>query len=231
MSLIDIHLAAAAIDASTIRQFEELGFVEDLFRECRNCTPTIYHATYRKDLHKPSDLLWETLRSALAGDASFNGLLEEEEREDLQMSLVGQSVVATPLPPKLEIQACPIGLHKACDVHAGVRLDAPSEGAIEWLEALGIASFQKERPDGLWRIYTATFDTIDGGRRYFDAVKLLLPRQKDTAFKIKFEKILRAMRFPVDAVTLPLTYADQLDRWMGALNGTCQPITKNLEFS
>jgi hypothetical protein len=231
MSLIDIHLAAAAIDASTIRQFEELGFVEDLFRECRNCTPTIYHATYRKDLYKPSDLLWNKLKSALAEDASFNGLLEEEKREDVQISIVGQIAVATPLPPTLEIQACPVGRHKACDVHAGVRLDTHSEAAIEWLEALGIASFQKERPDGLWRIYTATFDTIDAGRRYFDAVKLLLPRQQDTAFKIKFERILRAVRFPVDAVTLPLTYAHQLDRWMGALSDTCQSTIKNLEFS
>jgi hypothetical protein len=59
----------------------------------------------------------------------------------------------------------------------------------------------------------------------------LLPREHETAFKIKFEKILRAVRFPVDAVTLPLTYAHQLDRWMGALSDTCQSTIKSPEFS
>ena len=43
----DLHLSANAIRDGCVRAIEALGFHEDIFRDCENCSPTAYHATFR----------------------------------------------------------------------------------------------------------------------------------------------------------------------------------------
>src|SRR5437899_776002 len=78
MSDHDIHLASTSISPESRSHFEKLGFIEDLFFECQNCTPTLYHATYRGDPARLSDDFWKTLCTTLTADPQFNGILEEE---------------------------------------------------------------------------------------------------------------------------------------------------------
>jgi hypothetical protein len=216
MRIDDIHLAAASLSPTTRSFFEERGFVEDLFRECRNCAPTLYHATFREDSSRINDDLWLSLSSELKADTAFNGLLEAEVvvRRELDARRI---VNASFTPPPLAIQPCPSDCQKACDVHIGARIDPHGDATQAWLEKLAIASFRKTRSDGDWRIYTATFDRLDAGIRFFDVIVANAPRVRQTGFRIKIEETVRAVRVPDTAATLPLTYAVQLDSWLDAV--------------
>jgi hypothetical protein len=213
----DIHLAAAAISDNCRGQFEDRGFEEDFFRECKNCTPTLYHATYRADPERIGDGFWSELTGLIQRDAQFNGLLEQEWV--LGRTTAGAENPHTSVPP-IATQPCPPGRHKACDVHIGARL-AGGERTLHWLEQLGIASFQKTRPDGEWRIHTATFDGREAGELFFQALDRLAPRPGGTVFKMKIEMVERALRYPLGAATLPLTYTQQLYAWLEAVEGLC----------
>ena len=212
----DIHLAASAVSTATCAYFESSGFQEDIFRDCRNCAPTLYHATFRGSSERINDALWVVLANALAVDPAFNGILEQES---VVQEYRDRSHVVTPtIPaPPLPIQACPANFQKACDVHIGVKLDPDGASALDWLEGLQIASFRKTRPDGEWRIFTATFDHLRAGDRFYGYIVKHTPRSQATTFKVKYEKIVRALRCPSDATTLPLTHERQLDAWLSSV--------------
>lgn len=210
----DIHLAAASISHSTRQYIEFVGFVEDLFCDCKNCAQTMYHATFRGDAKLINEALWTTLSSALKSDLEFNGLLEHEHLIKGFYDRCSDDRFSLITPPSLPSQTCPSACHKACDVHIGVKMEGNADRTLAWLDAISIASFKKIRPDGDWRLYTATFDTLAAGERFLDAIRKYVPLGKHAVLKLKLEFIVHVLRHPANAVTLPLTYETQLDSWL-----------------
>lgn len=215
MSAIDIHLAAASISAPVRDAFERLGLEEDFFYDCENCAPTLYHATLRS---APRGIDYEELWLKLCeippmDAASFTGCLEKERLvQAYQNSVEVEPGQVAPLP----IQSCPPQTRKACDIHIGVRLDDAAHSTVAWLQELGIASFRKERADGEWRIFTATFDTRDAGERFFEWGVRAIPRARETCLKIKHEITESVFRRPFNAPMLPITYDTQFTDWAAA---------------
>jgi hypothetical protein len=153
----------------------------------------------------------------VANDPHFNGILERERLVDEYKSN-GSVINASSAPNVLPIQSCPPQRYKVCDVHVGVRSDIHGQLTLDWLDSLQIASFNKTRLDGVWRIHTATFDDADAGRFFFEAIIRYAPRRRDTLMRVKLERIEAALRHPADAVTLPLTYSGQLSDWLSKMD-------------
>lgn len=99
----------------------------------------------------------------------------------------------------------------------GVRLDSENVEIVDWLEALGVASFEKDRDNGAWRIFTATFDLLVAGRRFFENVSVRIIGARGAVTRVKLEQTDRFFRFPANAPTLPLSYSWQLEKWLEAV--------------
>lgn len=101
----DLHLAAARIDDETKAKIEALGFSEDYFRNCRNCSATSYHATFRGSPDSINDGLWNDAVAILRRSSEFAGVFELETCLDERMSSGHKHLVADArfAPPSLAI--------------------------------------------------------------------------------------------------------------------------------
>lgn len=208
----DLHLASASLSEITRSRIEALGFTEDFFRNCENCAPTLYHATFRAAGREIDNALWSSAVDILISDSKFNGILEQERL--MSEYRERRSVAPTVQPLPLSVQQCPADIHKRSDVHVAVKYDGDSAPTMDWLRVLNIASFDKARHDGAWRIFTVTFDTVEAGILFAAFVTESVPRLYSTDLKIKHEAIERALRHPHDATTLPITFERQLTEWI-----------------
>lgn len=216
----DLHLAAFRIDPGTISQLERMGFVRDEFANNTRCERSEYHATYRGAMALPSDSLWQQTVEFLKTDNNFSGGLEEERAGNSE-EFTGDSSFWPGAPRAIESVTCPAGKHKACDIHIRIELEQSSEEAVNFLERLTLASFEKPGPRGVRRIYTATSETVEDGEKLFSALVSLLRTVPGLRGRAKLEYTTRFFRFPEDAPSLPLVTTSALRRWFG---GTSQGL-------
>lgn len=217
LSSYDLHLSALSISADSRRAVEDLGFVRDEFANNRHCVASEYHATYRGDALLPNDALWDDVRRLLRHDVTFSGHLEEEQL--CQRIIVPGSTVADGsirLVPFILSDVLP-GLHKACDIHLGVQIDAWSEKKLALLDELRMVSFEKPTADGVRRVYTITCESVSDGEVAFAALEHILSAVCDAPARMKLERTSRYLRHPSNAIGLPLVRADSLQAWLGSI--------------
>jgi hypothetical protein len=213
----DLHLSAYAISQDTVREVESLGFRRDEFANNRRCDTTAYHGTYRGSETLPSDSLWARIKDTLGADNSFVGGLEEEEFFPQQTRFLKTSSCDAPVVRRqLLISEVPrAGNYKACDIHINVSISETSKEALEAIEAIGLASFDKPAANGIvHRVFSATCETLDDGNALFDALLEWLNSLPELSAKVKFESTRRFMRLPADAPALPLVSHQNLQLWL-----------------
>ncbi|TSC78482.1 MAG: hypothetical protein G01um101429_755 [Parcubacteria group bacterium Gr01-1014_29] len=209
----DMHLAATKISQKSIHALEHLGFQRDEFANNTRCLASEYHGTYRGTRELPDDTLWEKTCKILLSDKTFSGCVEEEAITD-EISIEGTNItMPAPVSP-LRIEDVPTGKHKACDIHMRIDLSASLPEAIEQLERLEIASFDKPTPEGIQRVYTVTCETREDGECLFIALSRYLRSLPRLRGNMKLEITTRYLRYPDNAITLPITRHDAVTAWI-----------------
>lgn len=217
----DIHLSAFRIAPATVKRIEHLGFARDEFANNTRCLASEYHGTYRGKRQLPDDGLWNETCQLLLADGIFRGCLEEESIDPRhQREMDGKGCLAPSLLPQLRHKEVPAGKQKACDLHIGVELGRSPPAAIEQLESLKIASFEKPIPDGIRRVYTITCETVEDGEKLFDVLQRHLSQVPDLRGKMKLERTTRCFRHPDDAPVLPLTTREMVSEWIASVSAS-----------
>lgn len=212
----DLHLSAYSISPETIVAVESLGFLRDKFANNRYCDTTAYHATYRGDSRLPNNKLWRDLEVALTQDSSFAGGLEEEEytqEEVVHFAVDNVSEYNLVFVERLPFHRPIANEYKVCDIHLNVAL-AESSAAIAFISSIECASFDEPDTDGAHRIFSATCDSLDSGRKLFRLLCGILEIVPGLKAKMKFERTTRSIRIPLDAPALPLLSAGDLEHWL-----------------
>lgn len=213
----DLHLSAYSISKETIIAVESLGFLRDKFANNRYCDTTAYHATYRGDSRLPNNELWQNLKLALTQDSSFVGGLEEEQyvpEEVVRFSVTKVSECKPVSVEKLPFHRPATNEYKACDIHLNVTLVESSAAAIDYISSIEFASFDKPETDGVHRVFSATCESLESGRKLFKFLCGVLETISGLKAKMKFERTTRFIRIPLDAPALPLLSDDDLENWL-----------------
>lgn len=219
----DLHLSAYAITPETIRKVEALGFRRDEFANNTRCDTTAYHGTFRGERQLPDDELWHELDRVFEEDASFVGGLEEEEFSPSEtIQLIGSNGNPPSMRPPIAASAPAAGTYKACDIHINVNLPKTTPEALQAVEALELAAFDKPQDNGTHRVFSATCASLESGRTLFRELKDYLSLVPGLVGKMKFERTTRFLRVPADAPALPLTDDSQLSNWLR----NCESKTK-----
>jgi hypothetical protein len=218
MKKMDIHISAERIGRDCIGQVLALGFGIDRFENCINSKPPTFHATYIGSKQLPDDALWTKLIETLSSDGEFSGIAEEEQRVVSTVFDADTVHLRGVHLPKLAIGECPADVHKACDVHIRSHLDATSPEVIGALQSLGTASFDRTRGDIRTRVFTATFVSLEDGRNFYDAITDWLAQMQGFSGQVKLERMLRFVRRPSTALTLPITTHAALKKWLENLS-------------
>lgn len=223
MKKYDLHLSAKGISRGTIETIEEMGFCRDLFANNTNCDTTTYHGTFRGRATLPNDDLWKSICAILDNDDKFAGTLEEEEylsdrvvyfdnQTDSLVSMPQLGALGTSQPCK--------GEYKACDIHIGVDMDRTDQACIEFLEGLGVASFDKPKGNATYRIFTITTESLEDGHRMLQQLKVILDGFPRVVGKMKLEVTRRFFRKPSLVNTLPLSKKNDVDKWLKAMKSS-----------
>jgi hypothetical protein len=219
----DLHLSAISISSGTVQAIESIGFVRDEFANNTKCVASEYHGTFRGSAPLPDDHLWATICSVLSSDTAFSGGLEEEVTQPHhEHRLIGSADAIPEALPPIELQPITAGKRKACDLHISISLATSARHAIEYIETLQAASFEKPSPEGVRRIYTVTCETFEDGENLFLALCNMLDQVPGLHGKLKLEGTTRFFRHPIDAATLPLTDSQSVRRWLNTVSR--QPV-------
>lgn len=211
----DVHLAASSISPVTVRSLHEVGFKRDAFANNTRCQASAFHGTYRGNRALPDDGMWNETCRLLLSDPTFAGSLEEEYVEDRFVQYFdGAFGGKTPTLKRIGITQIAPKEHKACDIHIGINLDKSSTNAVQSVENLNVAYFERQADDGLRRIYSITCEAKEDGIILFERLATLLAHIPNLHGRIKLEFTSRWLRYPDDAVALPITTTDAVRRWL-----------------
>lgn len=211
----DLHLSAYRLAPETIRRVEALGFRRDEFANNTRCDITAYHGTFRDNRALPDNGLWCELEDVFGEDPYFVGGLEEEEFVPTEtIQLTGTSLDSPSIGKPLGMSQPSPSTYKACDIHININLGKTTPTALRFVEALEVASFDKSEEAGIHRVFSATCESLESGKKLFKALSAYLSQVPGLVGKMKFERTTRFLRSPVDAPALPLTSDAQLAEWL-----------------
>lgn len=203
------HLSAMAISPVTVKQLQEqFWFKRDEFANNTRCERTEYHGTFKGGQKAMTRELWDDVVALLAADQNFQGDLEEELVLPQYMAHVeasGNDASAITQITKRQIQPCPLGVYKECDIHLKVWWDKTAQSVRQALDGLEMISF--DRPDeqgGLNRIYTLTFESLRDGLSHYEEMRSRLGRTQGIKARLKLEIASCFYRQPDIAIVLPI---------------------------
>ena len=162
----------------------------------------------------PDNQLWTELQGIFSADDSFVGGLEEEEFAPAEtVHIAGTNLAAPVLGRPLGKSQPTAGTYKACDIHINIDLRKTQPEAMKFVEVLELASFDKPQVDGVHRVFSATCESVESGRKLFKSLSEYLSQVPGLVGKMKFERTTRFLRLPPNAPALPLTSDSQLAEW------------------
>ena len=202
----DVHLSAEIISQNSIKKIENLGFSRDTFTNNTRCEATAYHGTYRGEIALPSNDVWAKALSILLGDKAFRGGLEEEVTfsEYRRFFTGGKELSEVPAIKPFSFSSCPPNIHKTCDIHLNVDWSQTDENAKNVIEQLKMISFDRPNNDGFNRIYTLTFRSLKMGIDAFYYLETVCNSLPCFFGKLKLEHTTRYVRYPDNAINLPI---------------------------
>lgn len=217
----DLHLAAARISSETVTELSALGFCRDGFSNYVRCETGEYHASFKHTESLPDDGLWQRVCRLLQRDERFSGYLEmEEEPHESRCILFGESV-CEPLPlPPIPMARCSAKVSKACDLHIGVELSESTMHAIERMDRMEVSAVDKKTCRGTRRVYTVTFESLEDGEQAFSILRRHLTTVPGLRGKVKLERVVRCLRKPLDAITLPIVTRQAGRLWFSSVNSS-----------
>ena len=198
-----------------VAKIESVGFKQDGLSNTLRSDSASYHASLSSSAEIDSGDLWSELENILRSDIYFVGALEEEMYFRAHaIALTGQSRLAPIMCGPLIGSQPPAGKFKSCDIHINIDLAATSASALAYIESLQIASYTKVVLGRSHRVFSATCESLESGRKLFDVLGVYLTQVPDLVGVMKFEHTTRYLRIPDNAPTLPLTYDANLADWL-----------------
>lgn len=203
------HLSAMAISQGTIKQLQEqFSFQRDQFANNTRCERTEYHGTYKGEQQAMTRELWDKVVALLASDLAFQGDLEEELILPQYIAYVeasGNDASAIAQITKRQIQPCPLGVYKECDIHLKVWWSETSESVRHALDELEMISFDRPNEQGGFnRIYTLTFESLKDGLSHYGEMRGWLMQTLGIKARLKLEIASCFYRQPDIAIVLPI---------------------------
>lgn len=203
------HLSAMTISPETVKQLQcKFFFQRDEFANNTRCEATAFHGTFKGDQSAMTRKLWNEVISLLALDSTFQGDLEEElilPQYIRHFERGGNNASALERLTKSQIESCPFGIYKECDIHLKVWWNDTHKSVQEALDSREIISFDRpDEQDGFNRIYTLTFESLKEGLAHFEHMCDYLQQVEGIKARIKLEIASCFYRQPENAVVLPI---------------------------
>lgn len=218
MYIYETHIAADEITEGQISAFLERGFLTNEFVNLRSVNNSKWRATYKSD--KPfSENEWNSLVSILSGNGKFEGTLIEEifdprSVEKIKVVDLSKEENFKPLVlEKIQTSIAPPGAAKKCDLHITISKSKGCEDAIQYLDRIVGVSVDRPKPSTK-RIYTITFEKLDDGENYKEAISKSLKTFKNVSCNVYLEKIKRYTRIPDNAKVLDRVSALDANEWL-----------------
>ncbi len=208
--VLNWHLSAMKISQATINILTDgFDFARDEFANNTHCETTVYHGTFKGSTERMTRSMWNDIVAVLASDKGFEGDLEEEmilPQYVFSVSNIGEDARPIREIERKQIQPCPVGIYKECDLHLKVTWDKTHESVKQALDSIGMISFDRHTNDqGTFnRIYTLTFESLRDGLTHLEHLKEKLTHTKGIEARLKLEIATCFYRQPGQAVVLPI---------------------------